>query len=71
MTMDGRLPTGRSPSLTYNEGPINLPAFLPCLISRLNEGEMVTTIIDAMFAPYVNKDPLQYYGRIRDEVPVH
>ena len=57
--------------MTYNEGPINLSAFLPCLISRLNDGEMVTTISDDMFAPDVIKDPFQYYGRIRDEDPVH
>tara|TARA_B100000749_G_scaffold280845_1_gene279238 strand:- start:1786 stop:3006 length:1221 start_codon:yes stop_codon:yes gene_type:complete len=32
---------------------------------------MVTTISDDMFAPDVIRDPFCYYGRIRDEDPVH
>ncbi|MCI0902814.1 MAG: cytochrome P450, partial [Chloroflexi bacterium] len=32
---------------------------------------MVTTINDDMFSPEVIQDPYRYYGRIRDEDPVH
>ncbi len=32
---------------------------------------MVTTINDDMFTPEVIQDPYRYYGRIRDEDPVH
>ncbi len=32
---------------------------------------MVTTISDDMFTPEVIQDPYRYYGRIRDEDPVH
>ena len=71
MAVNGRRPIKSSPSLTYNGATINLLALSASLISRLNDGEMVTTISDDMFAPDVIKDPFQYYGRIRDEDPVH
>ena len=71
MAVNGRRPTKSSPSLTYNGATINLLALSASLISRLNDGEMVTTISDDMFAPDVIRDPFRYYGRIRDEDPVH
>ena len=57
--------------MTYNGSTINVSAFLASVLPRLNDGEMVTTISDDMFAPGVIKDPFRYYGQIRDEDPVH
>ena len=71
MAVNGRRPTKSSPWLTYNGTTINLLALSASLISRLNDSEMVTTISDDMFAPDVIRDPFRYYGRIRDEDPVH
>ena len=36
-----------------------------------NGGAMVTTINDDMFTADVIRDPYRYYGRIREEDPVH
>ena len=71
MAVNGRRPTKSSPWLTYNGTTINLLALSASLISRLNDSEMVTTISDDMFAPDVIRNHFRYYGRIRDEDPVH
>jgi len=46
-------------------------AFIFSLRLRMIESAMLTSINDDMFAADVIQDPYRYYGRIRDEDPVH
>jgi cytochrome P450 len=57
--------------LTNNHRGTNVSPTEVSLEPRMINGVMVTTINDDMFAPDVIQDPYRYYGRIRDEDPVH
>src|SRR5262249_7460459 len=68
---------GPEPAPGLNRGPAPrplgswLPTFAGVTVVREGRRNMTTAIRDDMFTPDVIADPYTYYGRLRDEDPIH